>query len=127
MGIKDQKRPDMYQKEFARQLAFNAGISQSEAESMTEVFLATLTDALKSEQSVCFPEFGVFELHATTERMGRNPKTMEDHVIPAGYKPVFRASRAFRETVNDLRKRREEILQKAEKADDDEGGEANEG
>lgn len=52
------------------------------------------------KQSICFPEFGIFELRETSERIGRNPRTMVEYTIPAGLKPVFRPSRIFREPLN---------------------------
>lgn len=74
----------MYRKEFVHLLAENTHISELEADVLTSKFFITLTETLLDRQSICFPDFGVFELHATSERMGRNPKTMEEHVIPAG-------------------------------------------
>ena len=34
-----------------------------------------------------------------SERVGRNPKTMEEFVIPESMKPVFRPSKALRDTI----------------------------
>ena len=101
-----QNRPQVYLKEFIRHFARKASITEDEAEELTEKFLSTLTESLLTKKSVCFPEFGIFELHTTTERVGRNPKTMEEHIIPAGIKPIFRPSKALRETVNQVSKER---------------------
>ena len=103
-----QNRPQVYRKEFIRHFARKASISEEEAEEMTEKFLATLTESLLTKKSVCFPEFGIFELHSTSKRIGRNPMTMEEHIIPAGIKPIFRASKALRETVNQISKEKED-------------------
>ncbi len=100
MSKYQQNRPQVYMREFIRHFARRAGVTEDEAEELIEKFLQTLTESLLTKKSVCFPEFGIFELHPTTERIGRNPKTMEEHVIPAGVKPIFRPSRALRETVN---------------------------
>ena len=101
-----QNRPQVYMKEFIRHFARKASITEDEATELTEKFIQTLTESLLSKKSVCFPEFGIFELHPTSERIGRNPKTMEEHVIPAGIKPIFRPSKALRETVNQVAKER---------------------
>ena len=100
MSKYQQNRPQVYLREFIRHFARKAGVTEGEAEELTAKFLQTLTESLLTKKSVCFPEFGIFELHPTTERIGRNPKTMEEHVIPAGVKPIFRPSKALRETVN---------------------------
>ena len=100
MGSRVQKRPNVYRKEFIRNLAENADISELEADVLTTKFFITLTETLLDHKSICFPDFGIFELHATSERMGRNPRTMEEHVIPAGVKPTFRASKALFTSIN---------------------------
>ena len=100
MSKHTQKRPQVYMKEFVRHFARKASLTEEEAEELTEKFLLTLTESLLTKKSVCLPGFGIFELHATSQRVGRNPKTMEEHVIPAGTKPIFRASKALRDAVN---------------------------
>lgn len=95
-----QKRPNVYTKEFTRVLAEAADIPEDTAEHLTEVFLKTITATLAEKHSICFPDFGIFELHETTERVGRNPKTMEECVIPASVKPVFRPAKNLRDTMN---------------------------
>ena len=100
MGSRVQKRPNVYRKEFIKNLAENADISELEADVLTTKFFITLTETLLDQKSICFPDFGIFELHATSERMGRNPRTMEEHIIPAGVKPTFRASKALSTSIN---------------------------
>ena len=99
MSKRNQKRPQVYQKEFVRLLSETAMIPEYEAAELAEVFLQTLVSSLLKNQSVCFPEFGVFELREISQRMGRNPKTMEEFVIPESLKPVFRPSKALRDAV----------------------------
>lgn len=99
MSRRNQKRPQVYQKEFVRMLAATAMIPEYEAEGLVEIFLKTLVASLLQNRSVCFPAFGVFELREITERVGRNPRTMEEFLIPESLKPVFRPSKALRETI----------------------------
>lgn len=100
MAMQTQKRPNVYQREFVQELAESAKISEVNARILTEKFLQTLAVTLVEKQSICFPEFGIFELRETSERIGRNPRTMVEYTIPAGLKPVFRPSRIFRESLN---------------------------
>ena len=95
-----QKRPNVYMKEFIRVLSESAEISETNAELLTEKFLRTIAQTLVEKQSICFPEFGIFELRETSERVARNPKTMEEVTIPAGLRPVFRPSRMLKESLN---------------------------
>ena len=108
MGSRTQKRPNVYRKEFIRNLAENADISELEADILTTKFFVTLTETLLDQKSICFPDFGIFELHATSERMGRNPRTMEEHIIPAGVKPTFRASKALFVSINEAVRNQQE-------------------
>ena len=99
MSRRNQKRPQVYQKEFVRMLAASAMIPEYEAEDLVEIFLKTLVASLLQNRSVCFPAFGVFELREISERVGRNPRTMEEFVIPESLKPVFRPSKALRDSI----------------------------
>ena len=100
MSLREQKRANVYMKEFVEALAACAEIPEDDARILTEKFLQTITETLLEKQSICFPEFGVFEMKQTTERIGRNPRTMVEYAIPAGLKPVFRPSRILRENMN---------------------------
>ena len=85
--------------EFVVELAWRTGLTVSEARSVTDVFLDILTDRFSVNQSVAFEGFGTFSVMPITERVGRNPRTREEHMIPAGYKPVFKAARGLRESI----------------------------
>lgn len=55
--------------------------------------------ALKQGDKVQLVGFGSFEVKKRAERTGRNPKTKEAIVIPAGKYPVFKAGAALKEAV----------------------------
>ncbi len=95
-----QKRPDVYPATFVSLLARNAKVPEDDAKEMFSAFIVTLAEILKGGGSVCFPNFGVFEVRKTAERMGRNPRTMEEKPITARQKPVFRASQALQRYLN---------------------------
>ncbi len=106
MSIYVQKRPQVYPKEFNRLLSENANIPEEEAEILAEAFVETIVESLLQDRSICFPEFGVFELREITKRMGRNPRTMEEYVIEESMKPVFRPSKALKSAVAEYAKER---------------------
>ena len=101
-----QKRPQVYPKEFIRLLSENANITEDEAETLAEAFLETIVSSLLQDRSICFPEFGIFELRESSERVGRNPRTMEEYIIPNTLRPIFRASKALRNAVAEYAKQR---------------------
>lgn len=90
----------MYRNEFAAALAGQLGVSKEAADEAAAAFMDVLARAWRDGRSVCFPNFGVFELHIITEKMGRNPKTMEQYLIPVSYKPAFRPTKGLREAVS---------------------------
>lgn len=96
MTRKKQRREHIYRREFVSSLAERLGISTDDADEITAVFLDLLRDIWCEQHSVCFPGFGVFELRPISEKMGRNPRTMEEYPIHASYKPTLRASRELR-------------------------------
>ena len=68
--------------------------------------LATISEALKKEESVAFLKFGTFKISKRAARKGRNPQTGKPIQIPASKLPVFKASAAFKELVNGKKKKK---------------------
>lgn len=44
--------------------------------------------------------FGTFSMHITSNRIGRNPKTLESYIIKPTKKLIFKASVKTKETLN---------------------------
>ena len=82
-------------------VAADAGISKKDAEAVINSAFAQLTAALKDGDKVQIFGFGTFEVKATAEREGRNPKTGEAIKIAAAKKPVFTASKVLKDAVNE--------------------------
>jgi len=66
-----------------------------------DAFMDTVKKTLKSGDKLTLTGFGTFEVKATAEREGRNPKTGETIKIAASKKPVFSASKVLKDEVND--------------------------
>ncbi len=90
----------MHKKEFVSEFARRTGMSKEEASKATKTFLDILSDSWSNKRAVCFMGFGLFDIRPVSERMARNPMTMEEALVPAGYKPVFKASKGFRASLN---------------------------
>ena len=81
-------------------VAQEANVAKSAADAVISATLKAITEALKAGEKVQLIGFGNFEVKATAEREGRNPKTGETIKIEAAKKPVFSASKVLKDEVN---------------------------
>lgn len=70
------------------------------AESVINAMLKTIMDELKKGEDVTILGFGSFRISNRKAKEGRNPKTGEKIKIKASKLPVFKASKTFKEYVN---------------------------
>tara|TARA_X000000368_G_C22881970_1_gene645714 strand:+ start:492 stop:770 length:279 start_codon:yes stop_codon:yes gene_type:complete len=59
------------------------------SDSLVDEFFQAITTTLRDKKNLKLSGFGTFETIKTKERMGRNPKTMENFKIPAQNKVRF--------------------------------------
>ncbi|MCX7903706.1 MAG: HU family DNA-binding protein [Caloramator sp.] len=81
-------------------MAEKSGLTKKDAEKALKAFIDSIQEALAKNEKVQLVGFGTFEVRERGERKGRNPKTMEEIVIPATKVPVFKAGKELRENVN---------------------------
>mgnify|MGYP002513841155 CR=1 FL=1 len=79
--------------------AQQSGIAKKDAERCINAAIDTITAALVRGEKVQLSGFGSFEVKDREARVGRNPHTKESIEIPATKVPVFKASKALRDTV----------------------------
>lgn len=77
----------------------SAGVSKKDAERVLNAALDHITAALASGSKVQLSGFGIFEVKDREARVGRNPRTKEAIEIPATRTPVFKPSKALKDTV----------------------------
>lgn len=75
-------------------------LTQAEAVAAIAAILTALEDTLASGGRVEVRGFGSFTTHVQPPRIGRNPKTGEQVVVPAKKKVHFKAGLALRERVD---------------------------
>ena len=80
-------------------VAQNAGLTKKDAERVLNAAIDAITISLVKGEKVQISGFGSFEVKDREARMGRNPHTKEAVEIPATKVPVFKASKALRDTV----------------------------
>lgn len=76
-------------------IARDAGITKVSAEAAVDSILASLKAALARGDRIELRGFGVFEVKPRKRGVGRNPRTGEEVVIPAGKTTRFRPGKAI--------------------------------
>jgi integration host factor subunit alpha len=64
-------------------------LSIETSDSLVDEFFQAIKTTLRSKKNLKLSGFGTFETFTTKDRMGRNPKTMEEFEIPAQNKVRF--------------------------------------
>ncbi len=90
----------MTKNEFVKVLAKKTNISQEKAKELLDATLSTITETLKSGDSVLFTGFGSFYVSNRSQRKGRNPQTGETITIPAFKLPAFKVGAVLKEEIN---------------------------
>ncbi len=79
--------------------AEKAGLTKKDTERVVCATIDTIVAALAAGERVQISGFGIFEPKTREARVGRNPRTKETIEIPATRTPVFKASKALKDTV----------------------------
>lgn len=90
----------MTKKEFIEKYAVKTGLNKKEATEQIEAFLTTVEEALSEGDKIPFIGWGTFEVRQTKERLGRNPKTGVEVMIPARKVVKFKAGKKLAEKVD---------------------------
>ena len=75
--------------EFVDRVASKSGLSKRDASKAVDAFLESVTETLKSGDSVSFTGFGKFSPQQRNARQGVNPRTGEKVNIAAATVPKF--------------------------------------
>ena len=76
-----------------------AGLPYRESIEIVNSVLDIVSDRLSSREAVKIPSFGKFTVRGKAARVGRNPKTGEEHTVSPRRVVVFRASPRLRDRV----------------------------
>ena len=87
-------------KEHAQNLSDQTELSLSDAKKFVDLFFDTIKEQLNSGKTVKLSGFGTFDIVQTKERVGRNPKTMEEFPIPSKRKVKFTVSSKVKKSIN---------------------------
>ena len=89
----------MNKQELISAAAEKTGFSKKDTEMTINAALETIVQALEEKEKVQLVGFGSFEVKQRAARIGRNPKTKEAIEIPASKAPVFKPSKALKDTL----------------------------
>ncbi len=89
----------MNKAELVAAVAEKAEFTKKDAEKAVVAVFDTISQALAGGEKVQLVGFGTFEVKKREERIGRNPQTKEEIVIPACKVPGFKAGKTLKETV----------------------------
>ena len=80
-------------------VAEKSGLTRKDAEKAMGAFVEVVTEALKANDKVQVMGFGTFEVRERAEHQGINPATMQTITVAASRKPVFRAGKALKDSI----------------------------
>ncbi|AVR89546.1 HU family DNA-binding protein [Thauera aromatica] len=90
----------MNKQELVASIAEKASLTKADAGRALDAAVATVTEALRKNDTVTLVGFGSFYLGERAARTGRNPRTGKNIKIKAAKVPKFRAGKSLKETVN---------------------------
>lgn len=100
MRLKRKEEYTMNKTDLIAAVSVSAGLSKKDTERVLNAAIDTITASLTKGEKVQLSGFGTFEVKAREARVGRNPHTKESIEIPATNVPVFKASKALKDTVS---------------------------
>ena len=91
----------MNRQELIRAMATKTGQTQKDTEASLIAFMDVVMESLTSGEKVGLVGFGTFEVSERAEREGINPQTKERILLPSSKSPKFKASKAFKNLLNE--------------------------
>eukprot|EP00242_Pyramimonas_sp_CCMP2087_P008877 CAMPEP_0198197026 /NCGR_PEP_ID=MMETSP1445-20131203/606_1 /TAXON_ID=36898 /ORGANISM="Pyramimonas sp., Strain CCMP2087" /LENGTH=140 /DNA_ID=CAMNT_0043866159 /DNA_START=100 /DNA_END=522 /DNA_ORIENTATION=- len=86
-------------KELMEKIAEETGTNEKDVTLVVSAALKVIMDTLVDGDKVNIPGFGTFEGRDRKERVGRNPQTGKELLIPASRAPVFVPSKPFKDAM----------------------------
>ena len=90
-------------KDLSNKIFQNLGFSKNFSSSLTDDFFENIINELIKSGKIKITSFGTFKVVKTKERMGRNPKTLEEAIIKSRIIVKFKPSVKLKKKLNDER------------------------
>ena len=85
--------------DIVKNISTKTHLTASDSRDLLESFLSIIKDNIHSSK-VKISNFGTFESKTSPQRLGRNPRTKEPHLIPKRNRLIFTASSALKNHLN---------------------------
>ena len=89
----------MNKKEFVEAVAEKTGFTKKDSENAVNAVFESITDVLKSGDSITFVGFGSFSVKERAAHTGINPSTKEKIKIAKKKVPAFKAGKGLKDAV----------------------------
>ena len=96
----------MNKSQLVEAVASKADISKVKAGAAVDAFIASVSKALSTGDTVTLIGFGTFSTAKRAARVGRNPKTGKEIKIAATTTPKFKAGKALKDSVASGKKKK---------------------
>tara|TARA_Y100001935_G_scaffold183241_1_gene151858 strand:+ start:55 stop:354 length:300 start_codon:yes stop_codon:yes gene_type:complete len=96
-------RINLTKKDLVNLTYMQIGFSKLISENLINDFFSTIILSLKNENKIKISKFGTFSIKTKKERIGRNPKTKEEKKISERNVVQFKASKEFKDLINNLK------------------------
>ena len=93
-------RVNLTKKDLVNLIYMQLGFSKLIAQNLIDDFFLTLSKNIKEEKTLKLSKFGTFTIRKKKSRIGRNPKTKEKKIISARNVILFKASKEFKDFIN---------------------------
>ena len=87
-------------KDLVEKISDRTGLTQVDTKIVVETFLEAVSRALRDGKNIEIRGFGRFKIKKKKARLARNPRTNVHIQVPAGFKPVFEASKDLKKRIN---------------------------
>ena len=82
------------------EIVAKTGLKKKDAEAVVAAFIDVSAETLAKGEKLQIAGLGSFEVKTKAQRLGRNPKTQEQIVIPESKAIAFSASKTMKDLVN---------------------------
>tara|TARA_B100001750_G_C15231332_1_gene458272 strand:- start:114 stop:413 length:300 start_codon:yes stop_codon:yes gene_type:complete len=98
-------RINLTKKEIVNAIYMQIGFSKKISENLLEDVFQIILNNIITDKKVKIAKFGTFLLRKKNQRVGRNPKTKEEKIIPERNVILFRPSKELKKVINNEEKR----------------------
>ena len=93
-------RVNLTKKDLINLVYMRLGFSKQISSNLIDEFFSLITSNLLTEKKIKISNFGTFLIKSKNSRIGRNPKTKEEKVIPSRDVILFKPSKEFKYYIN---------------------------